>query len=454
MSLIPCGSPRRAVPSVFPILPAALAMLGIACGSEQPTPPPASAPAAASAPAPVPAAAARVSSAVPAAPADLDLALALGLASFEGATPLPARMEFLVREGGELKLFVASDEASDVFHKVMHYEQGGESRILTIAGAPLGKPALVKLWQEGADGFGSVTLWEQDFGGKRNRMRDVEVADLYGDGGQVLAVATHDQGVVAVLRPDGKGGFEVDELDREPNTFVHEIEIGDVDGDGTLEVYATPSEPNKLDGSDQSGQVVRYVPKDAKGRVVVADLGDRHAKEILVADVDGDGTDELYVVVEGKLVKGSKTQLAHGVEVRRYEAGTDPQGGAVIAKIDDRLCRFITVGDVEGDGQLEMVIASFSRGVWLARPGPDPNQPWDVSLVDRDSGGFEHAALLTDLDADGKDELYVASDKHKELRRYVWTGDRLARETIYTRTDGKSIFTWNIMPVPRTLVPR
>ena len=44
MSLIPCGSPRRAVPSVFPILPAALAMLGIACGSEQPTPPPASAP--------------------------------------------------------------------------------------------------------------------------------------------------------------------------------------------------------------------------------------------------------------------------------------------------------------------------------------------------------------------------------------------------------------------------
>ena len=390
----------------------------------------------------------------PEAPADLELALALGLASFEGATPLPARMEFVVREGGEWKVFASSDEASDVFHKVMHYDHDGVASILTVAGAPVGKTALVKLWKPGPDGLEATTLWEQDFGGKRSRMRDVEVADVYGDGRETLAVATHDQGIVATLRPDGAGGFEVAELDREPSTFVHEIEIGDVNGDGTLEIYATPSEPNKLDGSDQSGQVVRYVPKDGEGRVVVADLGTRHAKEILVEDVDGDGTDELYVIVEGKLVKGSKTELEHGIEIRRYEAGTDPKAGAVIATIPDRLCRFGTVGDIEGDGKLEMVIASFSQGVWLARPGDDPNQPWDVQSIDRDSGGFEHAALLTDLDGDGRDELYVASDKHKQLRRYVWTGKELERETIYDRTDGKAVFTWNIMPVPRDLVPR
>jgi hypothetical protein len=112
------------------------------------------------------------------------------------------------------------------------------------------------------------------------------------------------------------------------------------------------------------------------------------------------------------------------------------------------------VGDVDGDGKLEMVIAAFSQGVWLARPGADPNQPWELTSIDRDSGGFEHAALLTDLDGDGRDELYVASDKHKELRRYVWDGERLRRETIYRRTDGKAVFTWNIMPVPTGLVPR
>ena len=50
---------------------------------------------------------------------------------------------------------------------------------------------------------------------------------------------------------------------------------------------ATPSEPNRLDGgAAQRGEVVRYVPATGEGRVVVADLGDRHAKEILVVSED------------------------------------------------------------------------------------------------------------------------------------------------------------------------
>ena len=68
--------------------------------------------------------------------------------------------------------------------------------------------------------------------------------------------------------------------------------------------------------------------------------------------------------------------------------------------------------------------------------------------------GFEHAAILTDLDADGTDEVYVASDKHKQVRRYAWDGQRLAREVIYSRPDARPIFTWNIQPIPRELIPQ
>ena len=74
-------------------------------------------------------------------------------------------------------------------------------------------------------------------------------------------------------------------------------------------------------------------------------------------------------------------------------------------------------------------------------------------LVDRDTGGFEHASVLTDLDGDGRDELYVASDRHKEVRRYVWVDGKAERETIYVRPDDRPIFTWNLMPVPVSLVP-
>ena len=387
---------------------------------------------------------------------DLSTALVLTLASFapfeKGKPPqaLPARMEFLTFADGQWRVTRAEDEGSDVFHKAMRYESAdGRSQIVSISGSK----AAVKLWSKGAGGFESRTLWEKDFGGKFSRMRDIEIADLFGDGAASMAVATHDQGVVAILHAKADGSFEVREIDRDPDTFVHEIEIGDLDGDGTLEVYATPSEPNRLDGSPQAGKVVRYVPARGEGRTIVADLGDRHAKEIYVGDVDGNGKDELYVVVEGHLNKETNS-IDVSTQIRRYEADTDPAEGVVIGELPDYLCRFLTVGDIDGDGKLEMVAAAYSSGLWLLRPGADPMTPWSVESIDKNSGGFEHAAILTDLDGDGRDELYVASDKHKKVRRYTWNGHRLVPETIYTRPAGEGgVFTWNIMPVPLALVP-
>jgi hypothetical protein len=278
-------------------------------------------------------------------------------------------------------------------------------------------------------------------------MRDAETADLYGEGRPALAVATHDQGVVATVRPDEAGGWVVEELDHAPDTFVHEIEIGDLDADGTPEIYATPSARNVLDGEPQPGSVTRYVPAAGTGPTVVADLGDRHAKEILAADVDGDGTDELYAVVEA--VSGGR------VEIRRYDAGTPPDGGAVVATLPDQLCRFLTPGDPDGDGRTEVVAAAQKSGLWLLEPEPGGahDTPWRVRRLDEDSGGFEHASLLADLDGDGADELYVASDRDGEVRRYVWRNGEPEREVILRHPEGFKGFTWNLMPVPLELVP-
>jgi hypothetical protein len=384
---------------------------------------------------------------------DLPRGIMLALAQFvdqDGkSVPGPARLEFLYREGGAWKTAVLEDPESNVFHKALVYAGAAGPQILTLGGSG----AAVKAWRLDGGVLQPTTLWAKDFGGKFSRMRDAEVADLYGDGGASIAVATHDQGVVAVLRPTAGGAFDAVELDREPNTFVHEIEVGDVDGDGVLEVYATPSEPNRLDGSPQEGKVVRYVPGTGEGRVVVADLGQRHAKEILVEDFDGNGRDELYVSVEGTTGPDAK-QLQEPVEIRAYEADTPATGGVRIATLPDRLTRFLSAGDIDGAGKKEMVAATFSSGVWLLRPGSRPDEEWSAELIDADSAGFEHAAILTDLDGDGIDELYVASDKHKELRRYVWRDGRPIRETIYRRPDARPIFTWNLMPAPVELIPR
>jgi hypothetical protein len=232
------------------------------------------------------------------------------------------------------------------------------------------------------------------------------------------------------------------ELDAAPNTIVHEIELGDLDGDGTLEVYATPSPPNELNGTPQPGSVVRYVPASGEGPVEVADLGTRHAKEILVEDVDGDGRDELYVSVEA--VSGGR------VEIRRYDADTSPTEGRVIATLDDQLCRFLAAGDIDGDGVLEIVAATHKAGLFLLRRS---GESWTQEVIATDSSSFEHAIILLDLDGDGRDELYVASDDQGQVRRYTWENGAWQREIILEYSDGLPRFTWNLMSAPVALLP-
>jgi hypothetical protein len=381
--------------------------------------------------------------------ADLLNGLLVAVSRFEktAAGPKPhSELLFLSRRGGKWQAVTHEDPTAPVFHKALVYQpEGGAPGILTLGGsAPKGSAAL-KLWHKGPGGLVAETVWEANFGGKFSRMRDAELADLDGDGAEEIAVATHDQGVVAVVAPTPGGGFAARELDRKENTFVHEIEVGDLDGDGVLEVYATPSEPNRLDGTEQHGEVVRYVPKLGKTRALVADLGQRHAKEILVADVDGDGRDELYVSIEA--AEGGS------LEIRRYDSGTDPKGGRTLATLADPMCRFLVAADFDGDGKRELVAAAKDTGVWLLRPGAEPSSPWQVSLIDGKSKGFEHATLAADLDGDGTAELYVASDDDKQIRRYVWSGAGFEGETIYERPGADTLLTWNLTAVPVALIP-
>ena len=137
--------------------------------------------------------------------------LLLSLAVLEsgpsGPIPQPAQLGIVTHDGNAWSYRFIEDEDSNVFHKAMVYEPaGGEATILTAGGTK----ATVKLWNP--DGS-SKTLWEKDFGGKFSRMRDLEVADVNGDGFTDIVVATHDQGVVAVLYGDASGSLTVSELD-------------------------------------------------------------------------------------------------------------------------------------------------------------------------------------------------------------------------------------------------
>jgi hypothetical protein len=352
--------------------------------------------------------------------------------------PGPARLDIWREGSGGWEYTRLEDADSNVFHKAMPYEDG----ILTIGA----EGAMLKKWTFADGQWKASKLWEKSWGGRFNRLRDVEIGDVDHDGEQELIIATHDAGVVAVV-DFGKNGVKTTEMDGKPDTFIHEIEIGDIDGDGKLEFFATPSDRNRANQSQAGGVVMYRWNGKTYERSWVEHQEGTHAKEILAEDMDGDGKTELFSVLEAEVDPKDKTRLIKPVEIRQYTLGDDGTfSHHVVATIDDRLTRFLVPGDFDGDGQKELIAASFKRGIFYLTPptgGGTETERWNVTLVDRDSSGFEHAVYATDLDGDGTIELYVAADDQRELRRYDYQGDGTFKKTMLGKLD-EDVITWNI----------
>ncbi len=343
--------------------------------------------------------------------------------------PGPARLELWRKGETGWSATRLEDGDSNVFHKAMIHD----GKIITIGA----EGANLKSWSFADGAWTSELLWSESWGGKFNRLRDLEIGDVDGDGQDEFVIATHDAGVVAIYNGPG----DVIQLDQQADTFVHEIEIGDVDGDGKLEFFATPTDRNKANAS-QGGRMVMYRwDGSSYVRTEVDPFGATHAKEILADDLDGDGISELFSVVEAET--DAQKNVVKPVEIRQYTLAKDGTfTHTSIATIDDRQTRFLVPGDFDGDGQKELIAAAMKTGLWLLDKGADGT--WSKTLIDGVSSGFEHTTYATDFDGDGKLELYVAADDQRELNVYTWNTESKSfdKQTIGRISD--NTITWNI----------
>jgi PKD repeat protein len=274
-------------------------------------------------------------------------------------------------------------------------------------------PALADLNEDGelevviGSTDGKVYAWDTDGGlldgWPQTTLGSVEsspaVVDLDGDGHLEVVVGSNDYRVYA-WHADGSAvtGWPVMTGDWVNDTPA----VADLDGDGVLEVVAA-SWDRSVYAWHADGAPVEGWPQST---------GDLVPHSLALGDLDGDGTLE---VVAGSIGDTVYAWHADGTVVTGWPRATG-----------DAIWSSTTLGDIDGDGALEVVaeIGYSGRGavsVW--RADGTAAAGWPQSTV---WGGYVHSSpALGDMDGDGKLEVVIGSWMGQV---YAWHDDGTAVE--------------------------
>jgi hypothetical protein len=221
--------------------------------------------------------------------------------------------------------------------------------------------------------------------------------------------------------------------------FGGTLAAGDVDGDGDDDLaVGVPGETmggvrragvvalvlGSFDGLTAAGN--RVVSQDTPGVPGRAEVNDRFGWELVLADLDGDGDDDLAVGVGHEALpggpEGGAVQVLNGGEGFGVAGGRIlHQGLAAIPGELDRDDHFgveLAAGDLDGDGRSELLIGTpHEQGEGLATRGTITvvSSPLRRNLLPATlltdplppGWGFGHSVAVGDLDSDGFGDVIV-----------------------------------------------
>jgi hypothetical protein len=238
-----------------------------------------------------------------------------------------------------------------------------------------------------------------DIGNDADYTLSVVLGDVNGDGHLDLVAGNYDETNKLYLN-DGSGGFAASSTDIGDETDnTYSVVLGDVDGDGHLDLVAGNwYQTNKLYLNDGSGGFTAGTDGTAIGTETDGTLS------VLLGDVNGDGHLDL---VAGNNNGTNKLYLNSGSGAF-FNADTD---GTVIGN-DIDFTYSVVLGDVNGDGHLDLVAGNNGQTNKLylnSGSGAFFNAETAGTAIGNDQDKTR-SVVLGDVDGDGDLDLVAGND--------------------------------------------
>jgi hypothetical protein len=216
-----------------------------------------------------------------------------------------------------------------------------------------------------------------------------------------------------LLRGNGDYHLRQDRLTRQPYLGMHGIAIADVDGDGLEDIYLPQpgGQPNRLLLHRPDGTVV-----DAGEAAGVAYLD--NSGPALLCDFDGDGDPDLAAAVGPHIVvswNDGHGRFSNGVvlvgpdepEITSMAAADPDRDG----DLDIYACRYVAGGIAGGAPAPYFNADNGARNLYWRNDGKHTFKEAAAEVgLDRQNTRFSLGVIWDDYDDDGDDDLYVVND--------------------------------------------
>jgi hypothetical protein len=230
------------------------------------------------------------------------------------------------------------------------------------------------------------------------RPESVVVGDIDGDGKPDLAIVNDSSNTVSILRNTGNSGivsFAI-KLDFVTGFSPTSLAIGDIDGDGKLDLAITNNGSNTISILRNTSTVgsISFATKVDYATGI-------NPRSAVIGDFDGDGKPDLAIANESSsnvsILRntGSYGVISFSGKVD-YTAGSNPKS--------------LSIGDLDGDGRYDLAIANYnSNTVSVFRNTSNIGVISFANKIDLITGSNPQSIAVGDLDSNGKSDLVITN---------------------------------------------